>query len=174
MRAHAEFVAKFVGLLPSGVEHSTLDSLLCAAATMSDAVDEREVRETPGERVTVGHPSHELVYIMILGVRTAVSNTEPPVADTILTPADSLEVVRRKFVSDGTPKTPAHKHSDFKFQDYAPKTFQAIRSIFISEEDYLLSLTRDNVLSEMSSPGKVCVCVCVCVCVWCGMCCVWD
>ncbi|KNC46408.1 phosphatidylinositol phosphate kinase PIPK5 [Thecamonas trahens ATCC 50062] len=91
---------------------------------------------------------------MILGIRTVVSQTRELEADTILTPADSTEVLRWKFLSDGTPKTPAHKHSDFKFQDYAPRTFKAIRSIFLNEDEYLLSLTRENALTTMASPGK--------------------
>ncbi|KNC47995.1 serine/threonine protein kinase [Thecamonas trahens ATCC 50062] len=103
--------------------------------------------------------SHELVYIMILGIRTVVSRAATVVVRNggvveEPTAASSKLVHRWNFLHDGTERTPAHKHSDFKFQDYAPVTFRAIRSLFLDEDVYLMSLTDDYVLTELSSPGK--------------------
>ncbi|OUM67930.1 hypothetical protein PIROE2DRAFT_22775, partial [Piromyces sp. E2] len=43
----------------------------------------------------------------------------------------------------------------YKFKDYAPRIFKAIREMYkISSEDYLMSLTGKYMLTEIGSPGK--------------------
>lgn len=44
---------------------------------------------------------------------------------------------------------------DFKFKDYAPQVFRALREFFkIDPADYLVALTGKYMLSELGSPGK--------------------
>jgi len=52
-------------------------------------------------------------------------------------------------------KTPAHPSGDFKFKDYAPTVFRALRSKFgIDAADYMLSLAGSTALRQLNSPGK--------------------
>lgn len=58
------------------------------------------------------------------------------------------------FNSVGNELTPSAKY-DFKFKDYAPWVFRAMREYFhLDPADYLLSLTAKYILSELGSPGK--------------------
>jgi 1-phosphatidylinositol-4-phosphate 5-kinase len=54
----------------------------------------------------------------------------------------------------GNELTPSARY-DFKFKDYAPWVFRALREHFMLDPaDYLLSLTAKYILSELGSPGK--------------------
>ncbi|MCO5563152.1 hypothetical protein L7F22_016789 [Adiantum nelumboides] len=59
------------------------------------------------------------------------------------------------FPREGSKTTPPHQSKDFKWTDYCPRVFRKIRSIFkISEVDYLISLSENEGLRELCSPGK--------------------
>jgi 1-phosphatidylinositol-4-phosphate 5-kinase len=55
----------------------------------------------------------------------------------------------------GNELTPATRY-DFKFKDYVPAVFRGLRedSFVLDPSDYLMSLTDQYILSELSSPGK--------------------
>src|ERR1700722_7126818 len=63
--------------------------------------------------------------------------------------------VMNAIYSVGNELTPSAKY-DFKFKDYAPWVFRALRedAFQLDPADYLVSLTEKYILSELGSPGK--------------------
>ncbi|KAI9148609.1 Phosphatidylinositol-4-phosphate 5-kinase [Blastocladiella emersonii ATCC 22665] len=81
---------------------------------------------------------------------SALGASQPP-----LTRADFD--ARHKLASDETgAELPPHSgRYDFKFKDYGPRVFRAIREAFgVAAPDYLHSLTGKYVLAAVRSPGK--------------------
>ncbi|KAG9394771.1 Phosphatidylinositol-4-phosphate 5-Kinase [Carpediemonas membranifera] len=60
-----------------------------------------------------------------------------------------------KLPRQGGLRTPAHKSTSFKFKDYAPKVFRALRNRFgVDAADYMLSICGESSLLGLPSPGK--------------------
>ena len=60
-----------------------------------------------------------------------------------------------RFPAKGSPQTPAHPNRDFKFKDYSPLLFKAIRDRFhINNVDYLLSVCGNLNYLEFISNSK--------------------
>ncbi|KAL8142996.1 hypothetical protein V2J09_016028 [Rumex salicifolius] len=60
-----------------------------------------------------------------------------------------------KFPSEGSKYTPPHNSVEFKWKDYCPLVFRALRKLFkVDAADYMLSICGNDALRELSSPGK--------------------
>ncbi|KAF9051633.1 hypothetical protein BJ165DRAFT_1401124 [Panaeolus papilionaceus] len=107
-----------------------------------------------GNLIGEDHANYILMYNMLTGIRVGVSRCQAKIKRE-LTPEDFT--ARHKFSFDivGNELTPSAKY-DFKFKDYAPWVFRALRedAFHLDPADYLLSLTEKYILSELGSPGK--------------------
>ncbi|KAI9361344.1 hypothetical protein BD770DRAFT_383228 [Pilaira anomala] len=115
--------------------------------------DEDEDRVLMGTLISEGHQNYILMYNMLTGIRIAVGRVsakpDRPIVDQDFAAAHKLA-----FDVTGDELTPGAKY-DFKFKDYAPWVFRALRERFgIDPADYLISLTSKYILSELGSPGK--------------------
>ncbi|CAO3652556.1 unnamed protein product [Mucor hiemalis] len=115
--------------------------------------EEEEDRVLMGTRISEGHQNYILMYNMLTGIRIAVGRVsakpDRPIVDQDFSAAHKLA-----FDVTGDELTPGAKY-DFKFKDYAPWVFRALRERFgIDPADYLISLTSKYILSELGSPGK--------------------
>ncbi|KAG0623343.1 hypothetical protein M758_3G166800 [Ceratodon purpureus] len=118
----------------------------------------RSVREIkrPGETIFKGHRSYDLMLNLQLGIRYTVGKITPEPRHEIgpndFGPRASIHM---NFPKSGTPMTPTHNSSDFKWKDYCPMVFRHLREMFkIDAADYMLSLCGDDALRELVSPGK--------------------
>ncbi|KAG2212248.1 uncharacterized protein EV154DRAFT_498809 [Mucor mucedo] len=115
--------------------------------------DDQEDRVLMGTLISEGHQNYILMYNMLTGIRIAVGRVsakpDRPIVDSDFSAAHKLA-----FDVTGDELTPGAKY-DFKFKDYAPWVFRALRERFgIDPADYLISLTSKYILSELGSPGK--------------------
>ncbi|XP_024380770.1 phosphatidylinositol 4-phosphate 5-kinase 9 isoform X1 [Physcomitrium patens] len=110
----------------------------------------------PGETIFKGHRSYDLMLNLQLGIRYTVGKITPEPRHEIgpndFGPRASIHM---NFPKSGTPLTPTHNSSDFKWKDYCPMVFRHLREMFkIDAADYMLSLCGDDALRELVSPGK--------------------
>ena len=109
--------------------------------------------ESTNSMIRPGHESYELIFKMLMGIRTACGKFSAEARE--LTPPDFNHRWEGDFAARGTTDTPAHQHSDFRFKDFAPLVFRQLRERYgISAQDYMLSLTSEYVLFEMFSNSK--------------------
>ncbi|KAK9726008.1 hypothetical protein RND81_05G184100 [Saponaria officinalis] len=109
-----------------------------------------------GEIITKGHKNYELMLNLQLGIRHAVGRPAPPTSLDLKSSAfDPKEKVWTKFPSEGSKYTPPHNSCEFKWKDYCPLVFRALRKLFkVDAADYMLSICGNEALRELSSPGK--------------------
>ena len=99
-----------------------------------------------------GHTQYELVYCMLLGIRTMIEASaswrgasSAPVQDLLrsssrLTDADFQEKKVVMIPPAGGAETPAHGYSEFKFKTFAPEAFRVVRKLCgIDEQCVFLS-----------------------------------
>ncbi|XP_024388541.1 phosphatidylinositol 4-phosphate 5-kinase 9 [Physcomitrium patens] len=115
----------------------------------------REIKR-PGETIFKGHRSYDLMLNLQLGIRYTIGKITPEPRHEIgpndFGPRASIHM---NFPKAGTPMTPIHSSSDFKWKDYCPMVFRHLREMFkIDAADYMISLTGDDALRELVSPGK--------------------
>ena len=95
------------------------------------------------KKIDKAHPEFELTYDMMLGIRTSVGHMAN-VPHDLQYPEDFKDASEVNFKAKGSSTTPPHKMRDFKFKDYAPKVFFAIRRLYgIDAADYMLTLCGD-------------------------------
>ncbi|EOD08513.1 hypothetical protein EMIHUDRAFT_249031 [Emiliania huxleyi CCMP1516] len=105
--------------------------------------------------ITSDHDSFELIFMMLMGIRTAVGKFASKELPAEMGPAEFNQNWEGDFLASGTPETPAHSHSDYRFKEYSPLIFRQLRERFgISSQDYMLSLTSEYVLVEMFTNSK--------------------
>ena len=105
--------------------------------------------------ISAGHESFELIFMMLMGIRTCVGRFSGQAAPKELTPEHFNFKWEGDFLARGSAETPAHGHHDFRFKDYSPLVFRQIRERFgIETPDYMLSLTSEYVLVEMFTNSK--------------------
>eukprot|EP00004_Rigifila_ramosa_P027810 TRINITY_DN918_c0_g1_i3.p1 TRINITY_DN918_c0_g1~~TRINITY_DN918_c0_g1_i3.p1 ORF type:complete len:442 (+),score=90.42 TRINITY_DN918_c0_g1_i3:100-1425(+) len=111
-------------------------------------------RHVTGSVVTKGTRSWDLMYDMLFGIRYTTGRfSSQPERD--LTEQDFTYAFKIEIPRGGSAETPAHSQYDFKFKDYCPMVFRALRKKFqIDSAEYMVSLTGDYVLSELLTPGK--------------------
>ncbi|CAI5506735.1 unnamed protein product [Closterium sp. Naga37s-1] len=125
-----------------------------------------------GELIYKGHRSYLLMRTLQLGLRTHMLIPPPihtplvppnrysvgritPDAQRDVGPADFSHWPAVRFPPAGSPTTPPHSMHAFKWRDYCPSAFRALRAMFgIDPGDYMVSLCGDDALRELSSPGK--------------------
>jgi 1-phosphatidylinositol-4-phosphate 5-kinase len=115
------------------------------------AAEEEGPEEASNERtatsnlISAGHESFELIFMMLMGIRTCVGRFCAQAQARELTAADFEQKWEGDFLARGSAETPAHGHHDFRFKDYAPLVFRQIRERFgIEAPDYMLSLTHHS------------------------------
>ncbi|KAL6010075.1 hypothetical protein ACLOJK_000506 [Asimina triloba] len=115
----------------------------------------KEVKKQ-GETISKGHKHYELMLGLQLGIRYSVGKPAPATSlDLKLSAFDPKEKAWTKFPPEGTKHTPSHHSCEFRWKDYCPLVFRTLRNIFkIDEADYMISICGNNVLRELSSPGK--------------------
>ncbi|KNA09673.1 hypothetical protein SOVF_151350 [Spinacia oleracea] len=115
-----------------------------------------KVGKKQGETITRGHKNFELMLNLQLGIRHAVGRPAPPTSLDLKSSAfDPKEKVWTKFPSEGSKYTPPHSSCEFKWKDYCPLVFRALRKLFkVDAADYMLSICGNEALRELSSPGK--------------------
>ncbi|KAH3685046.1 hypothetical protein WICPIJ_003983 [Wickerhamomyces pijperi] len=105
-----------------------------------------------GNEVAEGHANFVVAYIMLSGIRTSVSRCSGIMVPLI--ESDFTDSKKLSFDVNGTELTPSSRYA-FKFKDYSPLVFRELRQLFgLDPADYLMSLTSEYVLSELTSPGK--------------------
>jgi len=98
--------------------------------------------------ISAGHESFDLIFMMLLGIRTAISKFAN-------VPQREDDKWDGDFLAKGSADTPAHTQQDFRFRDFSPLVFRQIREHFgVTNEEYLLSLTSEYVLVEMFTNSK--------------------
>ncbi|XP_019165723.1 PREDICTED: phosphatidylinositol 4-phosphate 5-kinase 4-like [Ipomoea nil] len=109
-----------------------------------------------GEVICKGHKNYELMLNLQLGVRHAVGRPGPsPSLDLKPSAFDPKEKFWTRFPPEGSRSTPPHQSCKFKWKDYCPKVFGALRLLFnVDPADYMLSICGNEALRELSSPGK--------------------
>ncbi|KAF1884830.1 hypothetical protein Lal_00028717 [Lupinus albus] len=109
-----------------------------------------------GETISKGHKHYELMLNLQLGIRHAVGRPAPSSSLDLKSSAfDPKEKVWTKFPPEGSKHTPPHPSCEFRWKDYCPVVFRALRKLFkVDPADYMISLCGDDALRELSSPGK--------------------
>ncbi|MED6193188.1 Phosphatidylinositol 4-phosphate 5-kinase 4 [Stylosanthes scabra] len=109
-----------------------------------------------GETICKGHKNYELMLNLQLGIRHSVARPAPS-ASLDLKPSafDPKEKVWTRFPPEGSKYTPPHPSAEFKWKDYCPVVFRALRKLFkVDPADYMLSICGNEALRELCSPGK--------------------
>ncbi|GAB4851746.1 Phosphatidylinositol 4-phosphate 5-kinase 4 [Ancistrocladus abbreviatus] len=114
------------------------------------------VGKKPGEIITKGHKNYELMLNLQLGIRHAVGRQAANTSLELKSSAfDPKEKFWTKFPPEGSKYTPPHNSNEFKWKDYCPLVFRALRKLFkVDAADYMLSICGNEALRELSSPGK--------------------
>ncbi|KAL8172194.1 hypothetical protein V2J09_023998 [Rumex salicifolius] len=114
------------------------------------------VKKQQGVTITKGHKNYELMLNLQLGIRHAVGKQAPSTSlDLKASAFDPKEKYWTKFPQEGSKHTPPHNSCEFKWKDYCPLVFRALRKLFkVDAADYMLSICGNDALRELSSPGK--------------------
>ncbi|XP_054803956.1 phosphatidylinositol 4-phosphate 5-kinase 4-like [Prosopis cineraria] len=110
----------------------------------------------PGETISPGHKSYDLMLNLQLGIRHSVARPGPT-SNFDLNPSafDPKDKIWTRFPPEGSKHTPPHGSAEFKWKDYCPIVFRTLRSLFkVDAAEYMLSICGDAALHELSSPGK--------------------
>ncbi|KAG8791678.1 Phosphatidylinositol-4-phosphate 5-kinase [Ceratobasidium sp. 428] len=98
-----------------------------------------------GNLIGEGHANYVLMYNMLTGIRIGRGPTHE----------DFTAAHKLSFDIIGNVPTPSAKY-DLNFKDCAPWVFRALREdhFTLDPADYLVSLTKKHILSELGLPGK--------------------
>ncbi|MCO5563148.1 hypothetical protein L7F22_016785 [Adiantum nelumboides] len=143
------------GVLIGELAYDNLKSSLSRSGKLWPKDSEKQPKKA-GEKIVKGHRSYDLMLNLQLGIRYSVGRVKQECSSELhhldFSPRAREEI---NFPRKGSKTTPPHQSKDFKWTDYCPRVFRKIRSIFqISEVDYLLSLSENEGLRELCSPGK--------------------
>ena len=143
-------------------QHARIAAALTAGGIGASASPVSSVRSEPetsekadtSKLISAGHESFDLIFMMLLGIRTAISKFAN-VPQRELAPNEFDDKWDGDFLAKGSADTPAHTQQDFRFRDFSPLVFRQIREHFgVTNEEYLLSLTSEYVLVEMFTNSK--------------------
>ncbi|KAJ1432535.1 Phosphatidylinositol-4-phosphate 5-kinase, core [Sesbania bispinosa] len=109
-----------------------------------------------GQTISKGHKNYELMLNLQLGIRHSVGRPAPSASlDLKASAFDPKEKVWTKFPPEGSKHTPPHPSCEFRWKDYCPVVFRALRKLFkVDPADYMISICGNDALRELSSPGK--------------------
>ncbi|RWW74549.1 hypothetical protein BHE74_00017508 [Ensete ventricosum] len=138
----------------------------------------REMKKQ-GEAISKGHKNYELLIILsslmssyhdysVVGRHAVGRLPEPKTLDLKTSAFDPKEKIWTRFPPEGTKQTPPHQSCEFKWKDYCPLVFRSLamaslflfrlitlRKLFrVDPADYMMSICGNDVLRELSSPGK--------------------
>ncbi|KAI5383967.1 Phosphatidylinositol 4-phosphate 5-kinase 2, variant 2 [Lathyrus oleraceus] len=109
----------------------------------------------PGQIVSKGHKSYDLMISLQLGIRYTVGKYAPVVRELRVADFDPKEKFWTRLPLEGSKFAPQHQPMDFRWKDYCPMVFRHLRELFaIDPVDYTLAICGSDSLREMSSPGK--------------------
>ncbi|XP_019071431.1 phosphatidylinositol 4-phosphate 5-kinase 6-like [Solanum lycopersicum] len=113
-----------------------------------------KVVKRQGITISKGHKNYELMLNLQLGIRHTVQKLgPPPTLDLDASAFDPKEKYWTRFPPEGSKSTPRHQSCEFRWKDYCPKVFRALRTLFkVDATEYMLSIC--GPLRELSSPGK--------------------
>ncbi|RDY03526.1 Phosphatidylinositol 4-phosphate 5-kinase 6, partial [Mucuna pruriens] len=109
-----------------------------------------------GETISKGHKNYDLMLNLQLGIRHSVGRPAPTTSLDLKSSAfDPKEKVWTRFPPEGSKHTPPHPSCEFRWKDYCPVVFRALRKLFkVDPADYMISICGNDALRELSSPGK--------------------
>ncbi|KAL7157967.1 hypothetical protein ABFS83_02G111300 [Erythranthe nasuta] len=109
-----------------------------------------------GLTISKGHKNYELMLNLQLGIRHAVGRPAPTTSLDLKSSAfDPRDKVWTRFPRLGSKHTPPHQSCEFRWKDYCPLVFRALRKLFkVDPADYMISICGNDALRELSSPGK--------------------
>ncbi|KAI4370468.1 hypothetical protein MLD38_018821 [Melastoma candidum] len=109
-----------------------------------------------GVTISKGHRNFDLMLNLQLGIRHSVGRPAPAISlDLKPSVFDPKEKVWTRFPTEGSKHTPPHQSCEFKWKDYCPVVFRALRKLFkVDAADYMISICGNDALRELSSPGK--------------------
>ncbi|MCD9643358.1 Phosphatidylinositol 4-phosphate 5-kinase 9 [Datura stramonium] len=115
----------------------------------------RELKR-PGEAIIKGHRRYNVMLSLQLGIRYSVGKTTPGQRREVgASDFGACAYSWMYFPKEGSQLTPSHQSEDFKWKDYCPVVFRNLREMFkIDTADYMMSICGNDVLRELSSPGK--------------------
>ncbi|CAN4109311.1 unnamed protein product [Withania somnifera] len=113
-----------------------------------------KIVERQGITISKGHKNYELMLNLQLGIRHTVQKLgSPSTLDLEPSAFDPKEKYWTRFPPEGSKSTPRHQSCEFRWKDYCPKVFSALRTLFkVDATEYMLSIC--GPLRELSSPGK--------------------
>lgn len=113
-------------------------------------------RPAIGSAIDPETKSYDRIYGMLLGVRVHVSRLASKPLPQFDEKKHYDEVEKMEIPREGNHYAPAHHgRYDYKFKSYAPVVFAYLRHFFgISDEEYLVSLTADYMMSELKTIGR--------------------
>uniref|UniRef100_A0A7S2RY06 PIPK domain-containing protein n=1 Tax=Mucochytrium quahogii TaxID=96639 RepID=A0A7S2RY06_9STRA len=159
-----------IGLLDSrdviGINpiHNDVKTGVGQVGSLGKSKHKKSRKKKKGE-ITQEHEQYVITYCMMLGIRFSVSRQSPVKTNVKEVGVDStrrrltidefMHVDKLDFDPSGSPKTPAHRCSRFKFKDYAPEVFRQLRTSYgINDMDYMLSLCGKYNFIEFVSNSK--------------------
>ncbi|XP_060177561.1 phosphatidylinositol 4-phosphate 5-kinase 6-like [Lycium barbarum] len=115
-----------------------------------------KVVKRQGQTISKGHKNYELMLNLQLGIRVSVGRPGPPPSLDLKPSAfDPREKYWTRFPPEGSKITPPHPSCEFRWKDYCPKVFRALRMLFkVDAADYMISICGNDALRELCSPGK--------------------
>ncbi|XP_019187850.1 PREDICTED: phosphatidylinositol 4-phosphate 5-kinase 4-like [Ipomoea nil] len=127
-----------------------------ASFTRGSPIRIPKVVKKQGDSISKGHKNYELMLNLQLGIRHSVGRPGPvPSLDLKPSAFDPREKYWTRFPPEGSKSTPPHASCDFRWKDYCPKVFRALRMMFkVDAADYMLSICGNDALRELCSPGK--------------------
>ncbi|KAI3445137.1 hypothetical protein Pfo_001802 [Paulownia fortunei] len=109
-----------------------------------------------GLTISKGHKNYDLMLNLQLGIRHSVGRPAPATSlDLKATAFDPRDKKWTRFPPVGSKHTPPHQSCEFRWKDYCPSVFRALRKLFkVDPADYMISICGNDALRELSSPGK--------------------
>ncbi|CAJ1958927.1 unnamed protein product [Sphenostylis stenocarpa] len=134
---------------------SVMDDLAATARNSSARLRIKNPKRQ-GQTISKGHKNYELMLNLQLGIRHSVGRPAPTASLDLKSSAfDPKEKVWTRFPPEGSKHTPPHQSCEFRWKDYCPVVFRALRKLFkVDAADYMISICGNEALRELSSPGK--------------------
>lgn len=109
----------------------------------------------PGQMISKGHKNYDLMLNLQLGIRYSVGKHASICREIKQSDFDPNEKFWTRFPPEGSKLTPPHQSGEFRWKDYCPVVFRRLRELFqVDPADYMLAICGNDVLRELSSPGK--------------------
>ncbi|XWS25199.1 hypothetical protein CRYUN_Cryun27aG0049300 [Craigia yunnanensis] len=109
----------------------------------------------PGQTISKGHKNYDLMLNLQLGIRYSVGKDASMLQELKPSDFDPKEKFWTRFPAEGSKLTPPHQSVEFRWKDYCPLVFRHLRKLFqVDPADYMLAICGNDVLRELSSPGK--------------------